>query len=146
MAAKTQAGRRQIDLPSALRAELAGLHERRSARHTPVFPNRNGGRQTPSNVGRRFKTVARRASVRLAQLGLDPIDKAASPHSLRRLYASLRFALGDDPVYIADQLGHTDPTFSMKVYARAVRRRERLAGDALSEFDAALRWAKMGRE
>ncbi len=38
-------------------------------------------------------------------------------------------------------MGHTDPTFSMKVYARALRRRERLTGAALREFDAALAWA-----
>lgn len=74
-------------------------------------------------------------------LGIASIDAAASPHSLRRLYASLRFALRDDPVYVAEQLGHTDPTFSIKVYARAVRRRERLYGIALCEFDKALDWA-----
>jgi hypothetical protein len=32
----------------------------------------------------------------------------------------------------------------MKVYASAVRRRERLIGAALREFDAALDWAAMG--
>lgn len=32
----------------------------------------------------------------------------------------------------------------MKVYASAVRRRERLIGAALREFDAALEWAAMG--
>lgn len=109
-----------------------------------VFPNRDGGRQSTSNTGRRFKTVVCRANRRLAELGLAPIDRTASPHSLRRLYASLRFALGDDPVYVAEQLGHTDPTFSMRVYAKAIRRRERLSGVALREFDAALAWAARG--
>ena len=60
------------------------------------------------------------------------------------VYASLRFALGTDPVYVANQLGHTEPAFSMKVYARAVRRRERLTGTALREFDRAIHWAAMG--
>ena len=64
---------------------------------------------------------------RLVEIGLDRIGDL-TPHSLRRLYASLRFALGDDPVYVANQLGHTEPGFSMKVYASAVRRRERLIG------------------
>jgi hypothetical protein len=32
----------------------------------------------------------------------------------------------------------------MKVYASAVRRRERLIGAALTEFNAALDWAAMG--
>lgn len=140
-AAKTHAGVRQVDLPSGLWRELAGHRDRGGGHDRAAFPNRNGLRQTPSNVGRRFKTAVRRANRRLAKIDIQQIDAAASPHSLRRLYASLRFALGDDPVYVAEQLGHTDPTFSIKVYARAVRRRERLTGAALREFDAALRWA-----
>ena len=138
--AKTDAGVRIVDLPTELRAELSRLTKRREQTDI-AFPNRNGRRQTPSNVGRRFKTVVRHANARLDRLGLNPIDAGATPHSLRRLYASLRFALGDDPVYVAQQLGHTDPTFSMKVYARALRRRERLTGAALCEFDTALAWA-----
>ena len=65
---------------------------------------------------------------------------------MRRLYASLRFALRDDPVYVADQMGHEDGAFSMRVYARPVKRRERLRGTTLSEFDRALEWAEMGRD
>jgi len=61
-----------------------------------------------------------------------------------RLWLLFRFALGDDPGYVANQLGHTEPGFSMKVYASAVRRRARLTGVALREFDAALEWAAMG--
>ena len=138
--AKTDAGVRIVDVPAELRAELHVVAEQREQTDI-AFPNRNGRRQTPSNVGRRFKTVVRHANERLGRLGLNPIDAGATPHSLRRLYASLRFALGDDPVYVAQQLGHTDPSFSMKVYARALRRRERLTGAALREFDAALAWA-----
>ena len=141
-ASKTDAGVRQVDLPDALRRELTTLKLRSS--EGPMFRNRNGRRQSVSNVERRFKTSIRRANARLAEIGLRPIDEAATPHSLRRLYASLRFALGDDPVYVAAQLGHTEPGFSMKVYASAVRRRERLIGVALREFDAALDWAALG--
>jgi hypothetical protein len=47
-------------------------------------------------------------------------------------------------VYVANQLEHTEPGFSMKVYASAVRRRVRLTGVALREFDAALEWAAVG--
>lgn len=142
--AKTDAGVRVVDLPDALRRELSA-HKARIRRHEgPLFLNRNGKRQSVSNVERRFKTAIRRANVRLADLRIRPIDEAATPHSLRRLYASLRFALGDDPVYVAAQLGHTEPGFSMKVYASAVRRRERLVGAALREFDAALDWAAVG--
>lgn len=142
--AKTDAGVRVVDLPDALRRELAVHKSRIRRREGPLFLNRNGKRQSVSNVERRFKTAIRRANVRLADIGIRPIDEAATPHSLRRLYASLRFALGDDPVYVAAQLGHTEPGFSMKVYASAVRRRERLIGVALREFDAALDWAAVG--
>lgn len=146
-AAKTDAGVRQVDLPDGLRRELAEqrLHAPDSS-EGPMFPNRNGQRQSVSNVERRLKTAIRGANARLAELDIRPIDVAVTPHSLRRLYASLRFALGDDPVYVAAQLGHTDPGFSMKIYASAVRRRERLIGAALREFDAALEWAAMGGE
>jgi hypothetical protein len=69
-----------------------------------------------------------------------------TPHSLRRTYASLRFALRDDSVYVAEQLGHTEATFSQAVYAKAVKRRERLSGNYLREFDRALEWAGTGRD
>lgn len=138
-AAKTEAGIRQVDAPAALREELAEQKTRSGQLDGPAFPNRRGGRQTPSNVERHLKAAIRRANESLRQLGIEPISEAVAPHSLRRLYASLRFALGDDPVYVAEQLGHTEPAFSMKVYARAVRRRERLIGTALREFDKAVR-------
>ena len=144
--AKTEAGVRQVDAPAALREELSEHKARAVALDGPVFPNRNGARQTPSNVERRLKTAIRRANRRLLKLGLEPISEAVTPHSLRRLYASLRFALRDDPVYVAQQLGHTEPGFSMKVYATAVRRRERLTGPALREFDRALHWAALGSQ
>jgi len=144
-AAKTEAGVRHVDLPEALRKELAAYKLRTlHSSEGPMFRNRNGQRQSVGNVERRLKTAIRRANVRLTELGIRPIDEVVTPHSLRRLYASLRFALGDDPVYVAAQLGHTEPGFSMKVYASAVRRRERLIGAALREFDAALEWAAMG--
>jgi integrase len=146
-AAKTEAGRREVDLPLALREELTGLKQaaERSGPGQPVFVNWDGKRQTVSNLERRLKTAIRRASKRLAELGIDPIPEATTPHSLRRLYASLRSALRDDPVYIAEQGGWTDPAFALRVYARAVRRRDRLTGAALREFDKALEWAEMGR-
>jgi hypothetical protein len=56
----------------------------------------------------------------------------------------LRYACGDDPVYVAEQGGWKDPTFPIKVYARAVRRREKLSGAHRDAFDAAIQWALLG--
>ena len=79
--------------------------------------------------------------------GNEPISDRVTPHSLRRTFASLRYACGDDPIYVAEQGRWKDPGFPMKVYARAVRRRERLTGAyPLRPFDAALQWAGHGTD
>src|SRR5829696_4724234 len=114
----------------------------------PVFMTgrpRNGQhvRQTPRNVQGRLGTVVKAANVKLKESGIDPIGKV-SPHSLRRTYASLRAALRDDPIYIAEQMGHKDARFTFSVYQRAAKRREKLSGRYLEAFDAALDWALMG--
>jgi hypothetical protein len=48
-------------------------------------------------------------------------------------------------VYIAEQLGHEDPNFSVRVYAKAVKRRDRIEGAYLEAFDQALSWAGFGQ-
>ena len=63
-----------------------------------------------TNIDHRIKAAIKAANRRLDELGIEPISDRVTPHSLRRTYASLRAAVGDDPVYIAEQLGHTDPS------------------------------------
>jgi integrase len=82
--------------------------------------------------------------VKLAKLKLEQIPNNVGLHGLRRTYASLRFAVGDDPVYTAAQLGHEDPTFTIRVYAQAVKRRERLTATERKQYDLAVEWAQMG--
>ena len=83
------------------------------------------------------------ANDRLAEVGIAPIDRVTF-HSLRRTYASLRCACGDDVRYSADQLGHEDPRFTLKVYAQASKRRDRLSTPHRKAYDRALDWASMG--
>lgn len=143
---KTPAGRREVDLSSGLVTKLWNLAA--TSDHTkpsdPVFVSSQGTPQTPSNVGRRLKTAIKRANKKLEEKGIEPIYERVGPHSLRRAFASLRFACGEDPIYVAEQDGWQDPAFPMKVYAKAVRRREKLSGDHLEAFDAAIRWARIG--
>jgi len=40
---------------------------------------------------------------------------------LRHTFASLLFAVGEDPPSVTYQLGHTDPAFTLRVYAHAMR-------------------------
>lgn len=150
---KTAAGTgREVDLPVGLHEELATWRARspRTAPSDPVFVcrrPRNGqcGRQTVRNVEARLATAVKAADAKLSEKGIEPITKV-TPHSLRRTYASLRAALRDDQIYIAEQLGHTDSRFTFRIYQRAVKRRERLTGNHLEEFDRALHWAGTGRE
>jgi integrase len=143
---KTPAGRREVDLPSGLVNELWTLAATSDSTtpDDPAFVGRRRTRQTPDNVGRRLKSAITKANVQLEAVGIAPINERVSPHSLRRTYASLRYACGDDPVYVAEQGGWADPSFPIKVYAKAVRRRDRLSGAHREAFDAALQWAAMG--
>lgn len=155
--AKTDAGSyREVDLPGGLVEELAewklrGAQELAAwqAEHPgdePLFLSAHAGRvrrQSAANVARRLKTAIKQANVRLGELGIEPISERVTPHALRRTYASLRAACGDDPVYIADQLGHTDPRFTLTAYTKAVKRRAKLSGAYLGEYERALAWAAL---
>jgi integrase len=145
---KTPAGVRTVDIPMGGAEELRSYKARRKPRPSdPVFLSVTG--KSPQSVRcaeSALKTAVKAANKELETLGIDPIDPGLTPHGLRRLYASLRFGAKDDPVYVAEQGGWTDPTFAMKVYAKAIRRRQRLTGTHAQEFDVAVEWALMGAE
>ena len=105
-----------------------------------------GRKHNPSNLRRDVlsKTVEA-ANDRLDELGIAPIGRLTF-HGLRRTYASLRCVCGDDVRYTADQLGHEDPRFTLRCYAQASKRRERMAQPQCEAFDAAIEWAAMGSD
>jgi integrase len=99
----------------------------------PLFPNRNGGRQTPDNVRTRILGPAGEA-----------IGEHVTPHMLRRTFASLLAELGVPPRRAMYLLGHTNPTLTMSVYQQVLdvaapdleRTLESLLGcDAASGFE-----------
>jgi integrase len=143
-ASKTEAGVRVVDLTPALRDELAlWLDRSKFKRPTDlVFPTAAGKADNRNNVRRRCLAKAiENANKKLAELGIEPI----SPHGLRRTYASLRCAVGDDVAFTASQLGHEDAVFSLKTYTQAVKRRQRLEGAELKQFERAIEWAQWAR-
>jgi integrase len=145
-ASKTAAGVREVHITPALREALALW--RADAKHTApadfVVQASTGRKHNPSNLRRDVlaKTVTA-ANVKLEEAGIAPIGHLTF-HSLRRTYASLRCACGDDVRYTAAQLGHEDPRFTLRVYAQATSRRERMAKPQRDAYDAALEWAAMG--
>jgi integrase len=125
-ASKTDAGVRRIDLLPALRDELSALKAKaRPGAGDRVFPTPSGGPMSPSNVRNRILMKAvERANVRLAKAEATPLSENLTPHKLRHTFASLLVALGVDPGAVMDQLGHTDPTFTLRVYRHGMRRGE----------------------
>jgi integrase len=77
----------------------------------------------PSNVRNRILAKAvERANERLEKADATPRPDKLTPHKLRHTFASLLVALGTDPGAVMDQLGHTDPTFTLRVYRHGMRR------------------------
>jgi integrase len=125
--AKTDAGRRHVKLRGALRDELVAVRARQS-QATPdgfVFPTLPGGRPSPNNFRSRvLRRTVERANKNLAELELVPIPQRITPHSRRRTFCSLLYALGEDPGVVMDEMGHTDPALALRVYRQAMRRGE----------------------
>jgi integrase len=64
------------------------------------------------------------AGERLEADGLPPLPDKLTPHSLRRTFCSLLYALGEDPGVVMDEMGHTDPALALRVYRQSMRRGE----------------------
>ncbi len=121
---KTDAGVRRIDLLPVLRDELA-THKAQAqpASGDRVFPTQAGGALNQSNV--RNRTLAKaveRANERLEAAKATPLPEGLTPHKLRHTFASLLVALGTDPGAVMDELGHTDPSFTLRIYRHGMRR------------------------
>jgi integrase len=123
-ASKTDAGVRTVDLLPALAAELRALKaQTKAGAGERVFPTQQGGPMNPSNVRNRILAKAvERANERLEKAEATPLPDKLTPHKLRHTFASLLVALGTDPGAVMDQLGHTDPTFTLRVYRHGMRR------------------------
>jgi integrase len=142
--AKTEKGVREVHLSAAVRDELAVA--KADGHPTPgayVIATSTGRKHNPSNLRRDVveKTVGK-ANGKLEEVGIAPIGHLTF-HGLRRTYASLRCACGDDVRYTADQLGHEDPRFTLRVYAKATRRRERMVPVHREQYDRAIVWASI---
>jgi integrase len=124
-ASKTDAGLRQIDLLPVLRDELAAY--KANAASTPpngyVFATMAGTEPKQGNIRRRVLDKAvEAANETLIAAGDVPLPEGLTPHKLRHTFASILVALGVDPGSVMDQLGHTDPGFTLRVYRHGMRR------------------------
>jgi integrase len=146
VASKTEAGFRVIDIKPVLRDELvtyrAGLQD--LSRDALVFGSTKGTRLSESNVRQRILAKAvEHADKALAKHDLEQLPERLTPHSLRRTFASMLAALNEPMPSTMRQMGHTDPAFTLRVYAHDAARGEgeRARLRALVE---AVEWAPMG--
>ncbi len=122
---KTDAGSRQIDLLPALRDELTAYKAQAPdiAHGAFVFPSAKGTRMTQENIRSRvLRKAVEQANEKLIGAGDVPLPEGLTPHKLRHTFASILVALGVDPGSVMDQLGHTDPGFTLRVYRHGMRR------------------------
>jgi integrase len=124
---KTAAAERTVALLPSLRDELLAHAATRADRASAVlvFGTSTGGKQSPTNVRRRVLAKAvELANSRLAELETEPLPDGLTPHSLRRTFASVLYALGEAPTYVMAQMGHTSPNLALAIYARVMDRRD----------------------
>ena len=77
----------------------------------------------------------------VARGGWHRADRQGDVPQPAEAYASLRCAYGDDIRYAANQLGHEDPRFTLKIYTQTTKRRGRLAPPHRNAYDRAHEWA-----
>jgi integrase len=122
---KTRASRRTLALSPdtvktlLLRRQAQAVERGAAARwqeHGMVFPSDEGTLMRPTNLTRTFNALCARAGVPRIRL-----------HDLRHTAASLMIRAGIPPKVVADRLGHTDPGFTLKVYAHVYDEQRREA-------------------
>ncbi len=96
------------------------------------FATMRGNRGSRDNVRNRILADAvARANERLLAAGGIPIPDGITPHSLRRTYISLMLEAGENPRVVMAQVGHTDPTLTLRIYAQVMKRREHSARERI---------------
>ncbi|HTB49790.1 MAG TPA: tyrosine-type recombinase/integrase [Solirubrobacteraceae bacterium] len=124
--AKTDAGVRIVNILPILRDELGAYRARLDPTAAAlVFGTATGHRQGATNVRRRVLAKAvEQANRQLTEDNAEPLPTGLTPHSLRRTFASLLFAIGETPPYVMAQMGHTTPNLTLAIYARQMNRRD----------------------
>lgn len=127
---KTKSGKRSVRLLPVARSALKALQGDRDA--GPVFINPNTGQRWHDDkaLSRAFGRACKQAEVRYRY-----------PYQLRHTYASWALSSGENPLWVAQQLGHADVTTLFRVYARYIPDLNPDAGQKMSKPKGKLRAA-----
>jgi integrase len=123
---KTDAGMRTVHILPVLNEELTSYRQQLTGSDGGlVFATGTGTQHSALNIRRRVLARAiERANAQRAATGMEPLVVGLTPHSMRRTFASLLFALGETPPYVMAQMGHTSANLTLSVYARQMLRRD----------------------
>jgi integrase len=126
---KTDNADRRVKIRGALRDELLALRVDSIDADGLVFPTRTGRVLGQDNFRNRVLAGAiKRADKNLAEARQPPLPAGLTPHSLRRTFATMLYALGEPPPVVMAEMGHADPGLALKVYAQAMRLDEQEQG------------------
>jgi integrase len=143
---KTDAGVRWIELLPVLLDELSA-HKARCQDTSPdafLFPSASGGQQNRTNTLKRvLHPAVKRANERLEAADQPPLPEGLTQHALRRTCTSIRLAIGEEPRFVMDQMGHSDPTVTLRIYAQVMQWRDG-ERERLRTLVEGVDWAQIG--
>lgn len=118
---KTKSGERSVHLLPAARAALQGIA--RLGESDPVFRNSSTGERYHEDraLARAFRKACAAAGIRYRP-----------PKHLRHTYASWALSSGENPLWVAEQMGHEDTTMIFKVYAEWIPQTDLQAGSRMA--------------
>lgn len=120
---KTDGSQREIAMSEPVYAALLAQRQRTGQQHY-VFCTANGSPLDNDNFTNRVWYPL------LRHLGLD----ARRPYQTRHTCATLWLAAGENPEWVARQLGHVDTTMLFKTYSRFIRNLTRTDGSAFNSL------------
>jgi integrase len=124
--------------------EMAPVKAVGNATQRLAFPTVTEHQMSPENFRNRvFAAAVKRANENLAKEDKPPLPAGLTPHKLRHTFASVLVALGEDPGTVMDEMGHTDATFTLRVYLHGMGR-DPASKARLQKLVGAVEWAAMG--
>lgn len=119
---ETKTGReRPVDMTDRLYGALESLHKQRQRdvmEHgtglLPYLYQRNGKPLSQNSMRNVFKQALTKAKLRHIRI-----------HDLRHSYASMLLSSGISPVYVKEQLGHTNISMTVNIYGHWIRSTDR---------------------
>ena len=124
--AKTEAGKREVELTLDVIEELLAWRAERGDVHMDefVFATASWQPWDKDHVRTILGRVVKRANEERERRDLIPLPRVV-PHTLRRTYISLMLEAGAPLHYVMDQVGHDDSKTTLEIYAQVQKRLSR---------------------